>query len=325
MNNKLGVLMLVAVSLVLVSPQSARTQAYPTKQIEIICPWAAGTSDDIMSRLIANIGPKYLGQSMFVTNKTGAVSSLAAGDVIASKPDGYKLMESPINYWVGTINMQKLPFDPYDVVPLANFMSAGQGVVVKADSPYRTFKDLLSFARKHPGDLKWSNPGRGTTIHIMLKLIFQKEGVNTIDVPFKGGTAEGIIALLGGNVDASVVTYPSVSEQLKAGKARFLMVFSSERLKDYPNVPCAAELGYPDAVIPMYSGLFVHKNTPEPIKKILQNFCKKIYDDPEFKKGLARAEADPLWGDADFVKASIKKSQGIAIPILKELGLYVGK
>ena len=98
-----------------------------------------------------------------------------------------------------------------------------------------------------------------------------------------------------------------------------------KRYKDYPNVPTAAELGYPDAVLPTYVGLYIHKNTQENIKKTLLDVCKKIYDDPEFKKGIEGLGEEPKWGGPEFIKEGIKKQEEIGIPILKELGMVVGK
>jgi tripartite-type tricarboxylate transporter receptor subunit TctC len=260
------------VSLLMLSAQSARAQEYPTKPIEIVVPWGPGTGTDVIMRVISDIAPKYLGQPTFVTNKPGGAGSIGAADVIASKPDGYKLCAAAHAYFAGTVHTQKVPFDPY----------------------------------------------------ITATVIFKKERVSTIDVPYKGGSVGALTALMGGHVDMASITGTG-SSLMKAGKIRFLMYYSDRRVPDFPNVPTAAELGYPDAILPVYQGLFVHKNTPEHIKQILMGALKKVYDDPAFKKGIAQIDGDPRWCGPDFINESIKKSESIAVPILKELGLYVGK
>jgi tripartite-type tricarboxylate transporter receptor subunit TctC len=324
-NNKLGVLMIAAVSLILFSPQAAQAQAYPTKPVEIVCAWGPGTNSDLVARLIADISPKYLGQPMFVTNKTGATGSTAAADLIASRPDGYKLLANNHPYFATTIHTQRTPFDPHDIAPLANFVSARQGLLARADAPFKTFSDLINHGRKNPGQLKWSVPGRGVTLHMTPMLIFKKEGVTTIDVPYKGGQVEAVTALLGGHVDMSSGFYAGSVEHIKAGKLKFLIYYTDQRYPDSPEVPCAAELGYRDAILPAYTGLYIHKNTPEHIKKVLLGACKKIYDDPAFQKGLEKMDADPKWGGPEFLTEAIKTSEAIGVPVLKEIGLYVGR
>ena len=139
MKNRLGALTAAAVALVLIFAPSAQAQGYPTKPIEIVCAWGPGIAIDMVSRLIADIGPKYLGQPMFVTDKAGATGSLATADVIASRPDGYKLFSNNHAYFATTIHTQKMPFDPRDLVPLANFVETRQGMAVQADSLSRLF------------------------------------------------------------------------------------------------------------------------------------------------------------------------------------------
>ncbi len=313
---------LLIVATFLVQPAIAKD--YPTKPLEIVCPYTPGSSFDILVRVIANVGPKYLGQPITIFNQPGAGGSLAAADVISSKPDGYKLFEAAQVFFATTVKTQKLPFDPNDMVPLANFMEMRLGMVVKADSPFKTLDDVLAYARKNPGRLNWCHTGRGITLHMSALTIFRKAGVQTVDVPYKG-TPEALSALLGGHVDVGSLPYGATSEQVKAGKARYLLFYTDKRYKDYPNVPTALELGYPNAVLPTYVGLYAHKNTPENIKKTLMGVCKKIYDDPEFKKGIEKLGEDPKFGGPEFIREAIKKQEEIGIPLLKELGMYVGK
>jgi tripartite-type tricarboxylate transporter receptor subunit TctC len=325
MKNILNLVMALSVSLMVLCPQSALAQAYPTKPIEIVCAWGPGSSADIVSRLIADLAPKYLGQPVVVTPRPGGAGSMAAGHVISSEPDGYKLFSNQHAYFATTVQTQKVPFDPRDLVPVASFAEVRQAMGVRADSPFKTLSDLVAYARKNPGQLKWNHPGRGNPLYIAPTLVFRREGVSTIEVPIKGAMNEGMVNLLGGHVDMVSITYAAMTDQVKAGKVTALMYYSYKRYPDSPNVPSAADLGYADAVVPSYTSLFIHKNTPQNIQKTLQDAFKRVYDDPEFKKGLAKVEFDPMWGGSDFVMESIKGSQTIAIPILKELGLYTGK
>ncbi len=297
---------------------------YPTKPLEIMCPYTPGSSMDILARLIAETGQKYFGQPMVVVNKPGAAGALAAADVISAKPDGYKVVELAQVFFATTTKTQKVPFDPDNLVPLANFMEYKYGVLVRAESPFKSLDDLVGYAKKNPGQLRWAHTGRATTIHMSGLMIFKKAGASTIDVPYPG-TPEALVALLGGHVDAGSLVYGALAEQDRAGKVRYLAFATDKRYSDHPNVPTLMELGYPDAVLPTYVGLYVHKNTPEPVKKVLLDVCRKISDDPEMRKGIEKIGENPKFGGPEFIREAIKKQEQIGIPILKEIGLYVGK
>jgi tripartite-type tricarboxylate transporter receptor subunit TctC len=326
MGEKAVFLTLALLSMFLGAVAADITQAagYPAGPLEIICPYAPGSTTDLALRVIADSGSKHFGQPMVVINKPGAGGALAAADVISSRPDGYKAFWGAQVFFATTTKTQKVPFNPDDLVPLANFVELKMGMVVKGDSPFKTFDDLLDYAKKSQGQFKWAHVGRGITLHMSGLLIFKRAGVTTIDVPYKG-TPEALVALLGGHVDAGSLAYGAVSEQVKAGKARYLMFYADKRFKDQPGVPTAVELGFPEAVLPTFFGLYVHKDTSEPIKKTLAEVCKKISEDPETRKGIERLGEEPRFGGPEFMREAIKKQEAIGVPILKEIGLYVGK
>ena len=304
--------------------QIAEGKEFPTKPIEIICPYPAGASIDLMSRLVADIAPKFLGQRIVVINKPGGAGSVAAADVISSKADGYKLATMASFYFGATAKTQKIPFDPDDLVPLTNFMEFRFGMMVRGDSPWKTLDDLLDYARKNPGKLKWGHPGRVVSIYMSALLIFRKAGVETLEVPYQG-SPNVLASLLGGHIDASTGVYGTVKDHVKAGKIRYLTVYSDQRYSDLPDVPCVVELGYPEAAIPSFIGLYVHKDTPEDIKQTLMDAFKRTYEDPEFKKGIEKIGEEPKYGGPELMREAIRKSEEVGVPILKEFGLYVGK
>jgi tripartite-type tricarboxylate transporter receptor subunit TctC len=316
---------LLGVLAVAVNVHAAGKDVYPTKPIEIVIPYTPGATSDLLSRLVANLAPKYLGQSMVVVSKPGAGGSVAAADVISAKPDGYKMMMTTNFFFAMTTKTQKVPFNAYDLVPIANFVEYRNGLIVKGNSPWKTLKDVLDYAKKNPGSLRWSHTGRGNSQHMYGLLLFRKAGVETTDIPFKG-SAEMLTSLLGGHTDASFMVYGAVADHVKSGQVRYLVTVGGHRFSNLPNVPCAVELGFPEvAKLPTYVGLYIHKDTPEPIKKTLVDAMKKIYDDPEFKKGLEILGEEPVYGDPEFLKASIRSSDIVALPILKEFGLLVGE
>jgi tripartite-type tricarboxylate transporter receptor subunit TctC len=320
---KKALILALTVGSVLIQP--AVGKGFPTKAIEIVCPYTPGSSTDIACRVVADIAPKYLKQPVVVVNKAGGAGSIAAADVIGSKPDGYKLYAGTSSFFGIVTKTQKIPFDPTLLIPLENLMEFKLGACVKSDSPWKTLQDLLDYGKKNPGKLRWGHSGRGVGAHIAMLLIFKRAGVETIDIPYKG-TPEITAAILGGHVDAGVFTYATVKEHKEAGNIRFLVVFSNQRYSDPSDVPSAAELGFPEvAKLTAIFSLYAHRDTPEDIKNTLMDAFKKTTEDPEFKKGIIKLGEEPRPGGPEFVKNAIKKSDEAGVPLLKELGLYIGK
>jgi len=314
----LGVLFGVGIGM-----SNSQGENYPTRPIEILCPYSAGSSVDIMIRLVGDIAQKYLGQPMVVINKPGASGTIAAAEIISSKADGYKVVELTNLFFATTTKTQKVPFNISDLEPLVYFIELKHGFSIKGDSPWKTLNDLVEYARKNPGKLKWAHVGRGGPQHLYGSLLFKKAGVETIDVPYKG-SPEQIAAVLGGHVDASISTYGPVKDLLKTGRLKYLAVFSNKRYGDPPDIPCVTELGFQEAgELPTLFGLCINKNTPEEIKRTLVETFRKTYETQEFKKGIEKLGEEPRFGGPELMKEAIKRSERVGVPILKELGLYI--
>ena len=141
------------------------------------------------------------------------------------------------------------------------------------DSPWKTLGDLLEHARRNPGKVTWAHSGRGTSVAMNTLLLFKKAGVQTVDVPYKGGMGEYFTALLGGHVDAAPISWSIARDHVKAGKVRYLVFYSDARYASISDVPCAAELGFPDtAKLATLTGMYVHGDTPEGDQKLSEGF-----------------------------------------------------
>ena len=291
-----------------VSIQPVLGQEYPTKPVELLCPYIPGGGADIFARFIAEIASKYSAQPIIVVNKAGAGGSIAAAEVISSKPDGYKLVMLANLFFATTTKTQKIPFDPNNLIPIVNFYELKVGMLVKGDSPWKTLGDLLDYAKKNPGKLRWAHGGRGIGTHLNGLLVFRKAGVETIDVPYKGGP-EIVAAVLGGHVDAISINHGGVIDHVKTGSLRYLVSYSDRRYSDLPSVPCAAELGFNEAAkLATLFGFYVHKDSPEKITKTLSDVFKKTCEDPELRKMITKLGEEPKFGGPEFVRESIKKA-----------------
>ena len=302
----------------------AQAADYPKQTIEVMCPFSAGGSFDLYSRLIADTLPKYLGQSMIVINKPGGGGTAVVADMINSKPDGYKIGILDAAYFSMAVKTQKVPFNPTDVVPLNCFLELKSGLTVKGDAPWKTLKDALEYAKKNKDTFRFGHAGRGLTCYMCTRIIFEKAGATMIDVPYKGAP-EGITALLGGHIDGVCFPHGATAAQIKSGGMRYLVVYSDRRYSDLPDVPSALELGFPDAakLIPLL-GVWIHKDTPPAVKTTLTNAFKKAFEDPAFKAGIIKIGDEPAFGGPERMLDLIKVQEQVSVPILKSLGLYVG-
>ena len=322
MLKRFQVLLLALVAFAACLASDAQAQNFPTKPVEIMCMLAPGSSMDVLARLVAEIGPKYLGQSVVVMNKPGAGGALAAMDVINSKPDGYKLVTLSTISFMSTFKTQKIMFNPGDLMPVWSFLRFKTGLFVRGDSPWKTLAELLDDAKKRPGKITYGHHGRGMNVQLSASLIFKQAGVEVSEIPHKG-SAESMTALLGGHIDVLTTSYATVSQHIKSGNLRALVVYNDRRYEDRPDVPCSTELGFPklEQMIPVV-GLYGRKDTPKDVRNILIEALRKTCSDPAFKQGIEKVGEEYLCQTPEFAVETIRKGTEVTVPILKELGIY---
>jgi tripartite-type tricarboxylate transporter receptor subunit TctC len=298
---------------------------YPNRTVELYVPFAPGGTSDVLARLIADTTQKYLGQPVAPVFKTGGGGSVAAASLINSKPDGYKIALLGSNFFGGTIYTQKVPFGPEDLVPVANIMQYKEGLAVRSDAPWKTLADMLDYGKKKPGTLRWGHPSRGSPLFMNMVLILRRADVTGIEVPYQG-TGPMLNALLGDHIDVSSTSFGAGRENMRAGKIRYLVSYGPKRYGETPTLPTAAEAGFPEVgKLNAFVGMYVHKDTPEEYKKVLFNAFRKTFDDPEFQKRLEAFGEEPLFAGPEFMIEEINSFRKVAIPLLKDFGLYEGK
>jgi tripartite-type tricarboxylate transporter receptor subunit TctC len=265
---------------------SAFAQAFPVKPITLICPWPAGGSTDLHLRKMAELASKRLGQTVIVENKPGG-SGMNGPATMAktARPDGYTLSQLTISAFRMPY-MQKVDWDPLEdftyVIGVAGYTF---GIVVKNDSPFKTFQDLIDYARANPGKLSYATPGQGTSLHLAMEEIGAKTNVQFLHIPFKG-YAEGATALLGGHVMAHVDS-TGWAKHVDAGTMRLLATLGDKRTRW--NAPTVSELGI-DTVSNSPYGLVGPKGVPPQVVKTLHDAFKSAMDDPENLKILQQLD-----------------------------------
>jgi tripartite-type tricarboxylate transporter receptor subunit TctC len=285
MTRRFAALSALAAAAVLTA-SSALAQSFPVKPITLICPWPAGGSTDLHLRKMAELASKRLGQTVIVENKPGG-SGMNGPSTMAktARPDGYTLSQLTISAF-RVPYMQKVDWDPLEdftyVIGLAGYTF---GIVVKNDSPFKTFQDLIDYARANPGKLSYATPGQGTSLHLAMEEIGAKTNVQFLHIPFKG-YAEGATALLGGHVMAHVDS-TGWAKHVDAGTMRLLATLGDKRTRW--NAPTVSELGI-DTVSNSPYGVVAPKGVPPQVVKTLHDAFKSAMDDPENLKILQQLD-----------------------------------
>ncbi len=303
----------------LLAPTSIIAQDYPNRPITLIVPWPAGGSSDIAMRAIAEVMSKRLGQPVIVDNKPGASGTLGPATMAAgAKPDGYTLAQMPISVVRFPI-MQKTTFDTIrDFSYIAQLTGYTFGVTTKADSPFKTWVDVIKFAKENPGKVTYATPGTGTSLHIAMEQIAAKEGVKFTQVPFKGA-AETNAAVLGGHtmLQADSTGWKPLVD---GGQIRLLNIWTAERSKVWPDAPTLKELGYPFVFDSPFGVAGPKGMDPAIVKKLAETF-KVALDEPTVVETLRRYDMFPRFLDTAPYIAVMQDLVRDETKALTELGL----
>jgi len=258
---------------------AAQAQAYPSRPVTLIVPWPAGGSTDRHLRALSAIAATHLGQPIVIENRPGAGGTLGPATMAqTAKPDGYTIAQFPLGL-LRVPHMQKSTWDPLtDFTFIIGISGYTFGLTVKADSPYKTFKEYIEAARKQPGQINYGSTGTGSSPHLLMEELAGNAKVQLVHVPFKGN-ADLQSALLGGHVmaqsDAS-----GWDKYVDGGQMRLLVTFGEQRTQRWPEVPTAQELGYGVVSTSPY-GLAGPKGMDPAVVKTLHDAFKKAMDDPK--------------------------------------------
>ncbi len=272
-------LALAAATLATPLARPALAQSFPTRPIRLLVPWPPGGSADAQLRSLADIATRSLGQPVMVENRSGARGLLAAQALLQAQPDGYTVAQQHLSVLRHPYMTRARSWDPVeDFTPIIGLTGWLFGVVVRSDSPIRSWADYVAAARARPGMMTYSTSGIGTTNHLAMEDICSRLGLQMTHVPFRG-TTEGVTALLGGQID-SIADSSAWVPQVEAGQFRLLSVWSPERAKRFPDVPTLRELGIDMAVTSPY-GIAGPKGMDPGVVRVLHDAMKAALFSPE--------------------------------------------
>lgn len=316
-----GVLRLVMGAALAVSALGASAQDFPAKPIELSVLFPAGSSADVVARILADGMSKQLGQPVTVMNRPGAGGAIGYRYVQSQKPDGYSLVFNSNSissvYYAG-----QLPFTYKAFEPVAKVTAELPVLAVRADAPWNNLKEMVDAVRAKPGTIRVGNSGTGSHTHISAVGFFTEIGGDVTHVPF--GAAQVVTSLLGGHIEAVVQAPGALTAHVRAGTIKVLGVLASTREPAFPNVPTAAEQGIRYQA-DMYRGIAAPKGTPRPVIAKLEAALRATVNSPEFKAQGEKMGFLASFAAADEFGRMMAEDDTLTARAMDKAGLLVKK
>lgn len=272
---------------------SALAQAYPTKPVTIIVPFAAGGTTDILARIIGQALTAELGQSVVVDNRAGAGGNFGGQAAAKAAPDGHTLFMGTVGtHAINASLYKKMPFDPVkDFAPLTRVANVPNLLVANPAQPYKSVKDLIAYAKANPGKVNFGSSGNGSSIHLSGELFKSLAKVDMQHVPYKG-SAPAVTDLMGNQIGIMFDNMPSAIQHVRSGSLVPLAVTTAKRSPELPNVPTIAEAGVPGYEATSWFGMFAPAGTPAPVLAKLNAAIVKVLAQPDVKKKINEQGAE---------------------------------
>jgi tripartite-type tricarboxylate transporter receptor subunit TctC len=295
-----------ALGMVLAPSMTPAQDAWPSRSITFIVPYAAGGYTDLVGRMAARYVESALGKTVIVDNRAGAGGIVGTQAVANAAPDGYTFCVCS----VGAISIapfaQKVGYDPVqDLAPIGIVSSIPQVVIVNKNLPLKTMADLVSHAKANPGKLNYGSSGTGGLTHYSVELFLARTGTTAVHIPFKGG-APATAAVVSGDVDFAFGNMTDALPQVEAGVVRGLAV------------PTVRET-VPNFIAETWNGIIAPPRTPEPIIRKMSEVLIKMADDPGFKESMRKAGADTVKSTPQQYRAQIQQEIAQWKPLIGEI------
>ncbi|HOB95315.1 MAG TPA: tripartite tricarboxylate transporter substrate binding protein [Aquabacterium sp.] len=284
-------------------PGMARAQAWPSKPIRFVVPFAPGGSSEIVARTTAFELAKALGQSVYVDNKPGGAGNVAMQEVARADDQHTVILGHIGTLAVNPFIFDKLPYDPNkDFKPVSLLAKVPSLYLVRPDLPVNNLKEFIAYAKKNPGKLNYGSAGNGSAGHLAMEYLKMVSDTFILHVPYRG-TGPQLTDLLAGRLDAASVGAPAVMQFIKSGKLRCIATGTTSRIPQLPDVPTVAEQGYPGFEMTQWYGLMAPASLPQPAIDKLAAAAASAVKQPAATEKLSADAALAIGGTpAEFAK-----------------------
>jgi tripartite-type tricarboxylate transporter receptor subunit TctC len=294
---------------------------YPNHPVRIIVPSSPGGGTDILARLLAKKLGESMGQPFVVENRAGAGQAIGIDVVSHAAPDGYTLLMAASAIVLNQVLSKKTPYDTMrDFKPVSLVSTVSNVLVVNPALPVKTERELIDYARSHPGALNYSSAGNGTSPHLSMELFRSMAGIKMTHVPYKG-TGPATVDLLAGQVQLSMPNILTAMPHIRAGTLRALGVTGPRRAGALPDVPTIAEAGLPGYESVQWYGMLAPAGTPAAVVNKLQAEIVRAVHSPEIQAAMASEGADPVGSSADEFAAFIRSEIAKWTQVVKTAGI----
>ena len=293
-------LCIAAAALALTTAAShAAEQPYPSRPIRWIVPVPAGSTTDIVTRLVAQKINEAWGQQVVVDNRPGGVFTVGSEIVAKAPSDGYTIGTLLTPHVVNPFVLKNLPYDTQrDFTPVSLMVIVPGVLSMYPGVAANNLREVIAIAKAKPGQLNFGSPGQLTSGHLSMELLNLQAGIKITHVPYKGG-APAIIDLIGGHVEATVSGLQTISPQVKSGKLRMLAVMGEKRAAAFADVPTMKEQGLPKLVVETWYGLFAPAGTPPAVVAKINADANATLEHAEVRELLARQDMNPVGGTTE--------------------------
>ena len=300
---------------------SALAQAYPTKPVTIIVPFAAGGTTDILARIIGQALTAELGQSVVVDNRAGAGGNIGGQAAAKATLDGHTLFMGTVGtHAINASLYKKMPFDPIkDFAPLSRVANVPNLLVANPNQPFKSVKDLIAYAKANPGKVNFGSSGNGSSIHLSGELFKSLAKVDMVHVPYKG-SAPAVTDLLGNQIAIMFDNMPSAIQHVRSGKLVPIAVTTAKRSPELPNVPTIAEAGLPGYEATSWFGMFAPAGTPAPVLAQLNKALVKVLNQTDVAKKINEQGAETYSETPEQFAAFIQAESAKWGKVVKESG-----
>jgi aspartyl-tRNA(Asn)/glutamyl-tRNA(Gln) amidotransferase subunit A len=290
---------------------SAWSASYPTKPVRMIVPFAPGGGTDVVGRLIGQRLENAWGVPVVIDNRPGAGSTVGTGMTAKATPDGYNLGVTSMSLAINATLYRSLPYDALkDLTPIILAARAPNVLVVNPSVPAHTVKELIVYAKAHPGKLNFSSSGTGGVSHLSAEVFRAAAGIEMVHVPYRGA-GPAMTALIAGEAQVMMATTPVALPQMKAKRLRAIAISSRSRSPLAPDLPTIAENGFPGFETDTWYGLIGPAGMPSAIVKQINADAARLLDTPDMKTALAQQGAQPAGGSPEdfrrFIASEIEK------------------
>jgi tripartite-type tricarboxylate transporter receptor subunit TctC len=305
------------------APLMAQAQEYPNRPITLIVPWTAGGSTDVIMRAVVEAAGKKLGQPFVIDNKPGVTGTMGPGTMaLNAKPDGYTIAQVSVPL-VRQPMLAKTQWDPMkDFTYISNLMGYTMGVVAGSQTPFKSWNDVVTYAKAHPNEVSYASSGQYGTPHLAMEQISTLAKIQLNHVPFKGGP-EANTAVAGGHTQL-LANSASWKPLLDGGKARLLVVFSEHRSKQWPDVPTLRDLGYP-LVIDSPLGIAGPKGMDPKIVAKLDAAFRAALDAPEVQRVMEDFAMFPSYKGPEEYRRFMAEQEQQERKLLDKMGILIAK